>query len=252
MSEISNIPELSSQTGRMSIPGLAAWLCSEQGRYIMNWEQACCDATVADIFGYNALQIGLPQYDLLQANRIPFRQKAGTEGHIDTLCEPTALPFSSKSIDLVVLPHILEFSPDPHQILREVERILIPEGQLIITGFNPYSTWGIKQKFNRSGEFPWAGNYLSIPRLSDWLQLLGFELDRGTLGCYAPPVTQRSWLQRWQHIESTSERWLNFSGAVYVLHAIKRTHGMRLITPNWKKKPARGKVLRPIAQKEME
>ncbi len=152
----------------------------------------------------------------------------------------------------MVLPHILEFSPDPHQILREVERILIPEGQLIITGFNPYSTWGIKQKFNRSGEFPWNGNYLSIARLSDWLQLLGFELDRGTLGCYAPPVTQRSWLQRWQHIEATSERWLNFSGAVYVLHAIKRTHGMRLITPNWKKKPARGKVLRPIAQKEME
>lgn len=216
----------------------------------MRWEQACCDAAVSDIFGFNALQIGLPQFDLLQASRIPFRQKAGPTGNIETLCDPAALPFSSNSIDLVVLPHILEFSHNPHQILREIERILIPEGQLIITGFNPFSMWGIKQRLNRSGNFPWSGQYLSIPRLNDWLALLGFESDRGTFGCYAPPATQRQWLQRWQKIETTSERWLNFSGAVYLLHAIKRTPGMRLITPNWKNKRVRGKALRPVAQKE--
>jgi SAM-dependent methyltransferase len=250
MSEIFNMPELSSQHRRMSIPGLDAWLNSVQGRYVLDWEQNNLDSIVADIFGFNALQIGLPQYDFLQANRIPLRQKAGGSGAVDTLCDPVALPFASQSIDLVILPHVLEFSDDPHQILREIERILIPEGQVLIIGFNPFSLWGAKRRLNRCGEFPWNGSYLSIIRLKDWLKLLGFEVDRGTLGCYAPPFKQAHWLRRSQLIERMGNRWWNFSGAVYVLHAIKRVHSMRLITPNWKKAPVRGKALRPMVQKE--
>ncbi len=234
----------------MSIPGLDAWLNSAQGRYVLDWEQANLDAAVTDIFGFNALQVGLPQYDFLRANRIPLRQKAGAAGQVDALCDLVALPFASQSIDLVVLPHALEFSDDPHQILREVERILIPEGQLIIVGFNPFSFWGLRRRLNRSGNFPWNGNYLSTTRLKDWLKLLGFEVDRGTLGCYAPPFEQQHWLQRWQIIESMGERCWNFSGGVYMLRAIKRVHSMRLITPNWKKAPVRAKALRPVAHKE--
>jgi SAM-dependent methyltransferase len=250
MNDTSNMPELSSDTPRMSIPGLEAWLASAPGRYVLDWEQRQLDAVVADIFGFNALQIGLPQGDFLRANRIPLRQKAGCQGAVDVLCDATALPFASNSTDLVVLPHVLEFSDEPHQILREVERILIPEGQVIVVGFNPRSLWGIKRKIDRSGEFPWNGSYLSLNRLKDWLQLLGFEVDRGQLGCYVPPVDQLKWLQNWRFIENASDRWWNFSGGVYVLRAIKRTHGMRLITPKWKTQGVRAKALRPIAQKE--
>jgi SAM-dependent methyltransferase len=189
MNDTSNMPELSSDTPRMSIPGLEAWLASAPGRYVLDWEQRQLDAVVADIFGFNALQIGLPQGDFLRANRIPLRQKAGCQGAVDVLCDLAALPFASNSTDLVVLPHVLEFSDEPHQILREVERILIPEGQVIVVGFNPLSLWGMKRKLDRSGEFPWNGSYLSLNRLKDWLQLLGFEVDRGQLGCYVPPST---------------------------------------------------------------
>lgn len=234
----------------MSIPGFDAWLESVQGRYVLDWEQRCLDTLVTDIFGFNAVQLGLPQYDLLRLNRIPLRQKAGESGPVDALCDLFALPFASQSIDLVVLPHALEFSDTPHQILREVERILIPEGQLIIMGFNPFSLWGAKQRISRSGVFPWNGHYLSLPRVKDWLKLLGFEVDRGTLGCYSPPFEQAHWLRRCQWIEKIGDRWLGFSGAVYALRAIKRTHSMRLITPNWKKTPVRGKALRPVVQKE--
>lgn len=234
----------------MSIPGLDTWLNSAQGRYVMGWEQRNLDAAVADVFGFNALQLGLPQFDFLQANRIPLRQKAGESGAVDTLCDLVALPFASQSIDLVVLPHALEFSDDPHQILREVERILIPEGQVIIIGFNPFSLWGLKRRINRSGNFPWHGSYLSMRRLRDWLKLLGFEVDRGTLGCFAPPFEQQQWLQRWPVIETVGERCWNFSGGIYMLRAIKRVHSMRLITPNWKKKPVRAAALHPMAQKE--
>ncbi len=235
----------------MSIPGLDAWLNSVQGRYVLDWEQRELDALVADVFGFNALQLGLPQYDFLRANRIPLRQKAGESGAVDALCDQVALPFASQSIDLVVLPHVLEFNDDPHQILREIERILIPEGQVIIIGFNPFSLWGVKRRIKRSGEFPWSGSYLSLTRLKDWLKLLGFEVDRGTLGCYAPPFEQALWLRRCGLVERLGNRWWSFSGAVYVLRAIKRTHSMRLITPKWKTTAGRGKVLHPVVQKEI-
>jgi SAM-dependent methyltransferase len=56
------------------------------------------------------------------------------------------------------MAHALEFHDDPHQILREVERVLIPEGELIITGFNPISIWGLRQRLpNCPGDFPWNG-----------------------------------------------------------------------------------------------
>ncbi len=236
----------------MSIPGLDAWLKSVQGRYILDWEQATLDEFVADVFGFNALQLGLPPMDFLRSNRIPLRQKACQIAGADVLCNLDTLPFASNSIDLIVLPHVLEFSKDPHQILREVERILIPEGQLIVLGFNPLSMWGMKHRFSRSGQFPWNGRYLSLARLKDWLQLLGFELDGGTHGCYAPPLQQKKWLQRWHLIESAGERSWNFAGAVYALRAIKRVHGMRLIAPRWKKTPVSAKALRPVAQKERQ
>jgi SAM-dependent methyltransferase len=212
---------------------LAHWLDSPQGRYVMAWEQACMDAAVTDVFGFNALQIGLPQCDFLRANRIPLRQKAGDSGPVDVICAQTALPFAALSTDLVILPHVLEFESDPHQVLREVERILIPEGQLIVAGFNPYSLWGLRRR--RGGDYPWHGSYLSPTRLRDWLKLLGFEVDRGSFGCFAPAVEQE---------------WWNFAGAVYVLRAIKRTHGMRLITPPWRTQRVAAKALRPVAQKE--
>ena len=244
------MPELSSQARPLSIPGLDAWLESPIGRYVLDWEQTQVDALVTDIFGYNALQIGLPQLDFLRSNRIPLRQKLCRFGPADVCCECAALPIASASTDLVVMPHVLEFCAEPHQILREVERILIPEGQVVITGFNPFSLWGSRRRLDRSGSFPWTGRYLSLPRLKDWLQLLGFEPDRGECGCFAPAVEQARWLERWHPIENIGRRWWPFAGGVYILRAIKRTHGMRLIRPDWKKNPVRAKALRPVAQKE--
>ena len=235
---------------KMSITGIDGWVASAQGRYVMAWEQEKINAVIADLFGYNALQLGLPKLDLLAQSRILLRQTAGESGPVNLLCDLHELPIANASVDLVVMPHVLEFNDDPHQILREVERILIPEGQVIVIGFNPLSLWGVKRRFDRSGEFPWNGSYLSLNRLKDWLKLLGFEVDRGSLGCYLPPVERLQWLQCRPGTTRFGERWWSFSGGVYVLRAIKRTHGMRLITPDWKKKPVRAKALRPITQKE--
>ena len=237
----------------MSIPGIDNWLDSPQGQYVMAWELARIDAMVADIFGYNALQLGLPKFDLLAQNRIPLRQLAGESGAVDVLCDLRELPFSANSIDLVVMPHILEFHEDPHQILREVERVLIPDGQLLITGFNPHSLWGLRRRLpKRPDAFPMNGDYISVLRLKDWLQLLSFEVDRGNFGCYAPPCEQKHWLKRWHFMEAAGDRWWSFAGGVYLLRAVKRVRGMRLILPPWSQEKLPRKALAAITQKEFE
>jgi len=236
---------------KMSILGLDAWLQSPQGNYVMAWEQAAIDAVVVDVFGYNAIQLGMPQRDLLAQNRIPLRQVAADSGRVDVLCDLRQLPFAAHSIDLIVMPHVLEFHRDPHQILREVERVLIPEGELLLTGFNPISLWGLRRRLpNCPGDFPWEGQYLSVPRLKDWLQLLGFEVECASLGCYSPPCMHERWLKHWHFLEAVGSRWWSFAGGVYLLRAIKRVHGMRLIVPRWKQQGAPRKALSAISKKE--
>ena len=203
----------------MSIPGLNEWLETPLGRYMLAWEQAKCDQAVADIFGFNAVQVGLSEVDLLKANRIPFRFRcddAWSDGLVKVRAGPHQLPFASASVDLVILPHVLEFSPYPHQVLREAERILVPEGQVIITGFNPLSLWGLRKRLaSPEAPSPWTGEYLSIRRLKDWLKLLGFEIQGGNFGCYAPPLAGA--LQRWQWMDKAGDRWWPIFGGTYLL-----------------------------------
>jgi SAM-dependent methyltransferase len=237
----------------MSIPAIDGWLDTPQGRYVLAWEQAKIDAVVADLFGYNALQLGLPQCNLLAHNRIPLRQIAGEAGNVDVLCDLRELPFAANSIDLVVMPHVLEFHDDPHQILREVERILIPDGQLVITGFNPISLWGLRRHLRRGADrFPLNGEFISVLRLKDWLQLLSFAVDRGNFGCYVPPCEQEHWLKRWHFMEAAGDRWWSFAGGVYLLRAVKRVRGMRLILPQWNVKKVPRKALTTVTHKENE
>ena len=239
------------ESQKMSISGIDDWLFTPQGRYVMAWEQARVDALVSDLFGYNALQFGLPQIDFLAHNRIPLRQTIGPDGPVNVRCDYRELPFASNSIDLVMLPHILEFHADPHQILREVERILIPDGQLVITGFNPLSLWGLRRRLpNGRTTFPGNGDYISVLRLKDWLQLLSFEVERGNFGCYAPPLKKERRIRHWHFMEAAGDRWWSFAGGVYLLRAVKRVRGMRLIMPPWTAKKVARKALTTVTRKE--
>jgi SAM-dependent methyltransferase len=229
-----------------AIVELADWLQTDPGRYMQNWEQTRVDAVVSDIFGYHALQVGMAQIDLLRANRMP--NKALTSPVIDAsthcsqtrpnfvLCESEALPFESQSIDLLVLSHGLELSARPHQVLREVERVLVPDGRVVISGFNPFSLWGLRHSLPYLK--PWLpysqASAVSLPRLKDWLKLLSFDIDRGYFGCYVPPFMSESWLKRFSLMEHAGDRWWPVCGAVYVLSAVKRVEGMRLIKPSWR------------------
>jgi SAM-dependent methyltransferase len=240
----------------MSIPGLHEWLDTPQGQYVQRWEHARVDQIVADVFGYNAVQIGLLEHDYLRANRMPFKlycedAKPGPPRAL--ICDPVQLPFAATSVDLVVLPHVLEFASDPHAVLREVERVLVPEGQVLVTGFNPFSLWGARRRLRERDPFPWNGDWLSVPRLRDWFKLLSLDTQAGCFGCYCPPVHSEKWLARWHFMETAGDRWWPFLGGVYVLQGIKRVRGMRLIMPTWRERRAAARALAtvsPRAQKD--
>ena len=250
-----------------AIIGLTDWLQTPPGRYVLQWEQEHLDTAVADLFGFHALQLGLPELDALRANRMPHRWIAAdaalpavaadadpvadaAASHADTLsppragvallCDFDALPFDSASLDLVVLPHALELARDPHLALREVERVLVPEGRVVIVGFNPASLWGLRKWFGRwrrraapgsaAGLFlPSAGEFMRYRRLRDWLRLLSFEVEAGRFGCYRPPLTSQAWLTRFAWLERVGDRWWPVFGAVYFVVAVKRVRGMRLV-----------------------
>lgn len=217
----------------MSTSTLSEWFATPQGQYVLMREQAFFDSAVTDIFGFNAVQLGLPQHNLLRASRIPLHVKAGKESGVQVWMEAEELPFETNSIDLLLLPHVLEFSTHPHQILREVERVLRPEGSVIISGFNPISLWGVRRALGQKKEYPWCGKFISFLRIKDWLALLGFEVGAGRFCCYAPPLAGSALLKRSQFLELEGDHWWSLVGGVYFLQAKKRVPGMRLIKPNW-------------------
>ncbi|HWQ39079.1 MAG TPA: methyltransferase domain-containing protein [Burkholderiales bacterium] len=225
---------------------LSQWLATPLGAHILQVEQSYFDQELADVFGFHALQLGLPEHDFLRANRMPFRARTAVTGPSAFLSDPCALPVQTGVIDLVVVPHVLEFSSNPHQVLREVARILMPEGHVVVSGFNPWSLWGVRRLAARDAAFPWCGQFINLPRLKDWMALLGFEVAAGRMACYVPPLASEKWRQRFGFMEKAGDRWWPFAGGVYFLHAIKRVHGMRLITPKWKAAGEKRKALAPI------
>lgn len=230
---------------------LADWAGTELGRYVAQCEQAWLDRTVADLFGFNAVTMTQPGLDPLRNNRISQRVSVG-QGDAGVWAQAQALPFASQSLDLLVLPHVLEFAASPHQVLREAERVLRPEGRLLILGFNPVSLWGLRRWLGPKRGYPWNGHFLRLARIKDWLALLGLEMVAGRMGCYALPVNHAHWLLRWRFMDAAGDRWWALGGGVYMLHAIKRVQGMRLIMPKRERAWVQTRVLAPGAHQVCE
>ena len=177
-------------------------------------------------------QAGVACVDLLQRAEhsvfeVPPRRNRRLEDRkLAVKCSPGQLPFGARSIDLLVLPFVLDFSADPHGVLREAYSILAPEGCLVICGFNRWSVWGLRRTLEIGVRRPpWSGRFLSIHQVQDWTRLLGLELISAESLFYRPPVGQAGVLERLNFLEAAGDRWWPLFSGAYVVVVKKRAFG---------------------------
>lgn len=239
---------------------LRQWYNRPPGIWLAEDEMRILDEVLPDLFGYNLLQMGVAyQDDCLASSKIPNQLVMDIDNspfldHLrDSLVKrkirylrgiPEQLPIASDSLDVLLLSHNLEFTSDPHQVLREADRALIPEGHLVIMGFNPWGlwmwgaiVWGWRKKA------PWCGRFLRCGRLRDWLQLLGFDIVEIRGYFYRPPFSNKRIMEKLSFIERIGHRfWPLFSGA-YCIVAKKRVATLTPIRPRWR--PRRSRLVAP-------
>ncbi len=232
----------------MSIDNQHTWFNSPLGEYLQKQEKLSFDNYVGDIFGFNGIQLGFLQINLMEFSRIPYTFLSDINQG-DFRCDSRQLPLASNTIDLLLMPHTLDFSEDPHQTLREAERVLVAEGHVVISGFNPLSLWGIKSMLCKNKGFPWHANFLPLIRIKDWLALLGFELIKVQMICYSPPYSSDTWIHRLKFLDQLGGKCWPMMGGVYFIVAKKRVPGMRLIKPNWPRKKIKPNFATSTSQK---
>ena len=218
--------------------GLSQWMQSPAGVSLLRMEVERVHAAVGNLFGYHCLQVGdLAGVDLLSASRIPGRTVVDIDGGAThnsypvVTGAPTSLPIDSHVVDVVILPHVLEFESRPHEALRESSRVLVPEGSLVILGFNPVSIIGLRRVFrHRAKSAPWCGTYFGAGRLRDWLTLLGFDIvDQRP--CFASKHGVLPWRSRTHSLVE----WIPPAlASARLILAKKRVNAMLPVRSRWK------------------
>jgi SAM-dependent methyltransferase len=148
---------------------------------------------------------------------------------VGLLAHAGELPLDSDSIDTVIAHHCLEFAPNPHQVLREIQRVLTPQGQLVVVGFNPYSLLGINTYLRGlSRQSLWHRHQpVSEKRLTDWLHLLGCEVQ-DIIRLYGVPPAGSGKLRQWlMRGDAWSQRNNLPLGGLYILHATKQVSALQ-------------------------
>ncbi len=240
---------------------LAQWFASPVGQRVISLENTALEPVLATMFGFHAVQIGcVGGRELLRHCRIPHRHMltacndAGLQSGLvmgDAVAWADALPLATDSVDMLLLPHVLEFAAHPHEILREAARILIPEGHVVIIGFNPFSLWGVRGLLSYRRRPPWHGKFMTALRVRDWLALLGFEIVSQKTLLFTPPCYSQRLFQQLNFMERVGGRWWPALGGVYIMAAKKRRATLISIRPRRPVAPQLAVVIRPTAHKSL-
>lgn len=220
---------------------LSSWFGSPLGQRVLATEQEQLDEILPDLFGYHILQYGYPaKADYLSASRIVnktllFLDESEIKSNLNAIyTSAEELPVATDCIDVVVLPHVLEYSKDAHKLLREMERVLIGDGHIVIIGINPLSLWGLWHLFLCWwNEMPWSGQLISMHRIKDWLSLLDFEVKKINCFFYSPPIRNPRWLKKFLPLERLGRYCWPVLGGLYVVVAQKRTVPLNPIKMSW-------------------
>lgn len=224
-----------------TIDQLRDWASSSSGRSLIESEATQLAAVLPTLYGPTIVQLGAPclRRFLESSEAVTKILACSRDGQASdqpaAVTRPEALPFDARSVNQVLLPHVLEFSDDPHQVLREVSRVLVPEGHAVILGFNPLSSWGLFRLFQHRRRAPWNGRFYRLSRVRDWLSVLGFETVSGRMLYFRPPANSVRLRSRLSFLEQAGDRWWPMFAGVYLLVARKRELGMTPLRPSWKR-----------------
>ncbi|WP_448212127.1 methyltransferase domain-containing protein [Colwellia sp. MEBiC06753] len=195
-------------------------------------------------FGYHLLKIGALS-SAIDCSQSPIKHQVNVS-HCRELSSVIAdiddLPFIEHSVDVCILGHALEFTTDPHHVLREASRVLIPNGYMVITGYNPFSFAGLNKLMPyRRKQSPWREQFFTPMRVKDWLALMGYEvLDDNRL-----LFSMLSGRDEGKKSGKLNGYWQRFAGSylpalgsIYVIVAKKRVHPLTPIKPKWRLRPS--------------
>lgn len=218
---------------------LRSWFTSAAGRDIRDAELELAAVILPNLFGYHIAQLGNHvSAEFISTTRISHSLLIASGsgdaqlGDVVGCCD--ALPLAANSIDVLVVPHILEFALEPHAVLREAERVLIGEGHIVIAGFNPWSLCGLWRVLARwRGRPPWSGQFLSASRIKDWLKLLGFEIEFLRKTSFRPPLAKQSISNKLGFLEQLGSYCWPLFGNVYIVVAKKRVTAVTPLKSSW-------------------
>ena len=226
------------------------WYLGDAGQYLFGELEECLNPILSTTFGYYSLQIGCPG----MAERLQQSCRVKHQFTLDELmatakvrANPSMLPVASDSVDLVILMHHLSNTAEPHAVLREAYRILIPEGKLVIIDFNPVSLWGLRHLFQSWLEkLPFTGHLYTARRIDDWMRLLGFDQDRQLRVGYLPPIQKASVTRHLGWLEKGMRRLSPALGAINLMVYSKSISPLTPVRHRWvTRKIIPAKIARP-------
>jgi len=224
------------------VSAFKAWYGRPPGVDVGARERQLIERVLPDLFGYHLVQLGCHHVEgLCDSSRIGHQVRIELGHQLNPQaalhCVEDALPLAPNSVDVLVMPHVLEFASDPRRVLREAERVLVGEGHLVIVGFNPFSCYGVSSLLLRwQGAVPWSGRFIALGRVKDWVQLLGFDVLRVERAVFRPPLSAANLGRRLEFLERLGAYLWPALGAVYVLVARKRVEGLTPLRASWRQR----------------
>jgi SAM-dependent methyltransferase len=219
-----------------------SWHEEESGTQFLKAEKSELEAILPTLYGYHLVFVGesalapLVESSLITHQILVNEHKQGARGKLSYLqAAGDSLPLQNESVDVVVLSHTLEHASNPHDVLREAHRVLIPEGHVVITGFNPVSMWGVWHSWKQfRGATPEQGRMLTNVRVRDWLTLLNFQTVRESGFYFRPPMAQSPFYEKLEFLERWGRKWWPFCAGAYTLLAVKRVVPLTPIRARWR------------------
>lgn len=235
-----NVPNL-----ELTVNELQQWFESPLGKHLLEEEQKVIDQALSCLFGYHLLQMSVHQsLKLYAASRVCHCVNVGAGAPRDSeqpglYATLDALPFADETVDVTILHHVLDFSDNPHQVLREATRVTIARGYIVIVGFNPNSVMGLLKPFAQlfSSNPIWRRNSLRRSRLSDWMKFLDCQVVEKLSSHYVPPLQNQRFLAQASRFGSRFGRWTLPFGNFYCLVVRKDRTALTPIRPHWLVQP---------------